>query len=226
VNPLVRRICRSPSVPLSLRRGLGRVFVPYAGRPFSLEVEGQPYIGRLDNYIDWVVYVTGQYCEYTYLRLIRTLELGGSALDVGANVGNHATALSSMFERVLAVEPYAPVFRRLERKADLLPNVDACNVGFGEAEAELEFAPPTGQNLGKGRVAEGGDEEVPRTPRRLRRSHLRATFRLLICPYRRTITETVQRRSMAVVVLPRIRWRIRECPKAPMTRRSIPCSAW
>jgi FkbM family methyltransferase len=164
MNTLVRRVCRSSSIPLAFRRMVGRSFVPYSGREFALEVDGQPYTGHLDNYIDWVVYVTGQYYEYTYLGLIRSLALGGSALDIGANVGNHTTALAAMFERVLAVEPFTPVFRRLERKTALLPNVEVHNVGFGDAEAELAFSPPTGRNLGTGRVSAEGEITVSVLP--------------------------------------------------------------
>jgi hypothetical protein len=131
MNALLRRICRARPVPLAVRRQLGRIFVPYSDASFRLEIDGVVYRGRLDSYLEWLVWVTGQFFEFTYLHLIRSFQLGGTAVDVGANVGNHSLALSSMFDLVIALEPYEPLYRRLAEKVDGLPNVQTHNLGFG-----------------------------------------------------------------------------------------------
>jgi FkbM family methyltransferase len=160
MNRFAAALCRSPKIPLSLRRKVGRLFVPFSGEPFTIQIDGRPYSGRLDNTIEWVVFVTGQYYEYTYLNLVRGFGLSGRALDVGGNVGNHAVALAGIFEEVISVEPYPPLFERLREKTEGLPWVRAHNVAFGAATGVIGFSPPRGRNLGTGRVGAGGEVEV------------------------------------------------------------------
>lgn len=147
-------------MPLALRRAIGCLFIPYSGESYTLDIDGMRYSGRLDNYIEWVAFVTGQFYEFTYLNLIRGFGLGGCALDVGANVGNHTVAFAGMFDEVLAFEPYAPVHARLAEKVAGLPNVQVFDVGLGTADADARFAPPDGSNLGKGSVREDGGISV------------------------------------------------------------------
>jgi FkbM family methyltransferase len=161
---LVLRFTRLDPVPLALRRQVARAFIPFSGEEFALEIDGVPYRGRLDNYLEWMVWVTGRYYEYTYLELIRTLGLGGRALDVGGNVGNHALAFSTMFDEVITFEPFEPLFRRLEAKVAGRGNVRAHKFGLGSRPATVAFAPPSGSNLGTGRVAEDGPNTIAIEP--------------------------------------------------------------
>lgn len=160
MNALLRRICRARQVPLAMRRQLGRMFVPYSDREFVLEIDGTIYRGRLDCYIEWLVWVTGQFFEFTYLNLVRSFQLGGTAVDVGANVGNHSLALSTMFDEVIAIEPYAPLYRRLAEKVGGLANVRIHPFGFGSRSGEACFCPPQGRNLGTGRVVAQGTHRI------------------------------------------------------------------
>lgn len=155
------RLTTNRRLPLNLRRTLGRWFVPRDGRPFRVELDGRPFEGALDNYIEWVVFVTRAHFEYTYLALVRRLVSGGLALDVGANVGNHTHAFAAHFDCVLAFEPYPPVAARLERRAAALPNVSTYRLALGERAETLRFAPPTTDNWGRGRIASDGTLEVP-----------------------------------------------------------------
>jgi FkbM family methyltransferase len=160
MNALLRRLCRARAVPLAMRRQLGRMFVPYSDRDFALEIDGTIYRGRLDSYIEWLVWVTGQFFEFTYLNLVRSFQLGGTAVDVGANVGNHSLALSTMFDEVIAIEPYTPLYRRLEEKVGGLSNVRIHPCGFSSFSGEACFCPPHGRNLGTGRVADQGTHRI------------------------------------------------------------------
>jgi FkbM family methyltransferase len=157
MHRLVAAFCRASSVPLSLRRKVGRYFLPLSGERFTIEIDGLPYSGTLDNYVEWVAYLTGEFYEYTYLNLIRSLRLGGTAVDVGANVGNHTVALSRFFDRVVAIEPFPPVYQRLLQKTAALPGVVPANVAFGEGEGRVGFAPPEGSNFGTGKVESSGE---------------------------------------------------------------------
>src|SRR5690606_10161829 len=82
-------------------------------------------------------------------------------LDIGANVGNHASAFATMFDEVLAFEPFPPVYDRLSRKTADLEAVHVFNLGLGAEEGDLRFAPPADRNLGTGRVTSGGPLTIP-----------------------------------------------------------------
>jgi FkbM family methyltransferase len=160
MNPVLRTICRADRIPLAIRRRIGRAFVPYTDEEFSLDIDGVLYRGRLDSSLEWIVWVTGRFFEYTYLNLIRTLRLRGAAVDVGANVGNHALAFSTMFDEVIAVEPYEPLYRRLEEKVRGFGNVRIHRIGLGSEAGRVGFLAPTGRNTGTGHVAEGGADTI------------------------------------------------------------------
>jgi FkbM family methyltransferase len=150
-----------PRIPLAIRRRLARWLVPRDGQRFCIEIAGRPYEGALDNYIEWVVFVTRAHFEYTYLNLIRRLVSGGTALDIGANVGNHTHALAAGFDEVLAFEPFPLAADRLAQKAAHLPNVTVHRVGLSDHADTLNFAPPTSANWGQGCIAAEGSLQVP-----------------------------------------------------------------
>jgi FkbM family methyltransferase len=74
------------------------------------------------------------------------------AIDVGANIGNHALAFAGAFARVLAFEPN-PVAVHLLNANVLLngcSNITVCTVGLGDKNAAGAFRQARG-NLGAGR---------------------------------------------------------------------------
>jgi len=91
---------RNQRIPLNLRRTLGEWFVRKSNRDFELNV-GSVYRGRLDNYIEWMVYLTGQYFEFPCINLVRKMHSGGVVLDVGANLGNHSLAFCNFSNRFI-----------------------------------------------------------------------------------------------------------------------------
>jgi FkbM family methyltransferase len=155
-------IASRPRIPLSLRRHFASACIPLDGRPFQIQIDGRPFAGSLDNYIEWVVYVTRRHFEYTYLNLLRQLMAGGGvAMDVGANVGNHTHAFSPMFKHVHSFEPFERVADRLQDKANLLPNVTVHRVALSDRTDTLRFEQPKTANWGKGRITQDGDIQVP-----------------------------------------------------------------
>ncbi len=147
-------------IPLTIRRKIAKLCIPLDGREFELELSGQPFCGTLDNYIEWIVYSTRSYFEYTYINLLRSIVNGGVALDIGANVGNHSHAFSAFFDHVHSFEPFDLVADRLEAKASRLPNVTVHRLALGESAEVLKFATPTTHNLGTGKIDTDGDIEV------------------------------------------------------------------
>lgn len=112
MESVVLRVTRCGWIPLNLRRMVGNALIRKSSRGFALRIDGQVVRGTLDNYIARVVFLTGEFFEYTYIRLLRNVcPPAGCLLDVGANVGNHSLALAGHFQRVYAFEPYPPVFR-------------------------------------------------------------------------------------------------------------------
>lgn len=89
----------------------------------------------------------------------------GVALDVGANVGNHATAFADHFATVFAYEPNPKVHELLSINTRTRPNVRTFNYGLGANQATARFLEGTG-NLGESRVvgeAEDGSGPVGRS---------------------------------------------------------------
>lgn len=74
---------------------------------------------------------------FEFLRSL-DIDLDGCALDIGANIGNHALFFSAIFPHVIAFEPNPRVFKLLEfNVADT--NVEARNHGLSDRRAALPF---------------------------------------------------------------------------------------
>ena len=125
-----------------------------AARHFEVPFAGFVYPGRLDRWIDWIVYYYGAY-ELDELELMRELlaaRANAVALDIGANVGHHTIYLASFCAAVHAFEPYPAVAASLREKIErnALAQVHFHPVGMGEADLLLDFFAPQGANTGTG----------------------------------------------------------------------------
>lgn len=97
---------------------------------------------------------------------------GAIALDVGANIGNHACFLAPRFARVLAFEVNPTAARLLEANVAFndFGNVRTLNVGLGDVSTVLPFAEFKGGNLGRSafvelaRAQEPGMRQLPIEP--------------------------------------------------------------
>jgi len=148
---------RNRRIPLNLRRLVGEWFIKTANQKFELDV-GSIYRGRLDNYIEWMVYVTGQYFEFPYINLLRRLHKGGIALDVGANLGNHALAFSEFFDRVYAVEPYLPVYERLAARREVSDRIHPYQLALSDRSGSLSYRlQESDYQITSGEISEDGD---------------------------------------------------------------------
>lgn len=84
------------------------------------------------------------------------------ALDIGANIGNHALVFSHWFKDVIAFEPNPSVAPLLEANVTLsgAGNVTVHRVGLGATDAVLPFTPDTEGNDGHGSFAIAGPETI------------------------------------------------------------------
>jgi FkbM family methyltransferase len=97
----------------------------------------------LDENVDAKIFLSGAYDERG-LRLIKQFMQAvdcRTALDVGANVGNHTAYFSNWARRVYAFEPNPPVFKRLQDFIALngLANVTAFPCALSDRDGELPF---------------------------------------------------------------------------------------
>jgi FkbM family methyltransferase len=79
-------------------------------------------------------------------------------LDVGANIGNHAVAFASSFQRVICFEPNPDVYRVLEINAALKTNIETRNIGASNCTQTLT-ATVWSSNIGSATVEENLKEK-------------------------------------------------------------------
>jgi FkbM family methyltransferase len=111
------------------------------------------------------------------LRPWRDVFRESTALDVGANIGNHACFLARRFRQVLAFEP-SPTFVHLlhaNRLVNKAHNLQIHPVGLGSEDAELAFVEHGEGNLGASSfVTDGATVGTDRLPVRRGDDYLRA----------------------------------------------------
>jgi FkbM family methyltransferase len=78
-----------------------------------------------------------------------------TALDLGANIGNHSLFFSDYFKHVHAFEPNERTFRVLELNARLVDNVTCHQVGLGDAAGTARFL-ANAANVGASRIVPAG----------------------------------------------------------------------
>jgi FkbM family methyltransferase len=132
--------------------------------PFEVPFFGMRYPGNLNSLLDWSVFFYGAYCrnELYILRdvaavLRKEQSRPFSFYDVGANIGHHSLFMAPRVDRVFAFEPFETVRAKIHEKIERnrLTNVTVFPVGFGDADAELDFFEPKGANGGAGTFMAG-----------------------------------------------------------------------
>ncbi len=115
---------------------------------------GSIQLPAVDRYIREAIEVTGEYCGAEIDLYQAILRPGGTALDIGANVGVFSVAMAlavGTSGRVLAFEPQPPIFLLLERNlaAHGLTQAEAHRAIVFSSEGESEFldmrTPPPGR---------------------------------------------------------------------------------
>jgi FkbM family methyltransferase len=131
---------------------------------------GQTFDVDTRSYLEWVLWVYGEYEPDTEAIIRRYLRPGDVAIDVGANIGIHTLPMSEAVGPqgvVLAVEPLPSVRERLERNLELnrATNVRVIAQAASDREGSAQLYPPRADaaNFGQASLARLGhlDEAAP-----------------------------------------------------------------
>lgn len=82
-----------------------------------------------------------------------------TALDIGANIGNHTRYFAGIFRHVMAFEPNPEAFQLLRINVRKLSNVEIFNTGLGDRSESVKLSVPA-MNRGAAQVSRSGDIDV------------------------------------------------------------------
>ncbi|MFC3652882.1 FkbM family methyltransferase [Dyella humi] len=99
----------------------------------------------LDTFFEWIESVGIDFKEAT-------------ALDIGANIGNHSLYFSDYFKRVVSFEPHPRIFKVLSLNAELVNNVSCHNVGLSDKDGSAVLSGPE-TNFGRSTISESRDSK-------------------------------------------------------------------
>jgi FkbM family methyltransferase len=154
---------RNAAIPLRVRKKLGKQLRPAAGITFSTRLFDLRYNGCTGNHIDDKVYLYGVH-ESSTLRLMRHIlatqrqrGIKTVLVDVGTNSGVHLLSAAPFCDQVFGFEPWARVRERALKNINdnALHHVTMFDFGLSDADEELPFLEPVGNNLGIGAFVKG-----------------------------------------------------------------------
>ncbi|MGB4058544.1 MAG: FkbM family methyltransferase [Alphaproteobacteria bacterium] len=161
-------LTRNSSIPLRVRKKIGRMVPVPANHDFSSDVFGQRYSGSTRTHLDRKVYLYGMH-EPATIRLLRDLLArvkaeGRSAVyvDIGLNTGLHALGVAGVADAVYGFEPWGTVRAQAEKnfRDNALSHARIFPFGLSDADAFLPFALPEDDNLGTGAFSPEGKENL------------------------------------------------------------------
>lgn len=117
-------------------RGYPVAMFAFDGIATTISVKGVYEREQLDTVFGWL----------NSEHLIR-----GSAIDIGANIGNHSLYFSRFYSSVFSFEPNPRTFRLLEINAALVDNVRPFNFGLSDRAASLPMR-SSPENMGGSRI--------------------------------------------------------------------------
>lgn len=168
IKTAVVNVLRSPKLPLSLRKKVGKVLTFEKGQPFEVQVFEHRYKGRHGIHMDDKVYRYGLH-EPATIRLIRHIlqrqkKEGKRAvyMDIGTNTGLHLISAAGVADEVYGFEPWEEVRDKafVNLAANDLDHVKLFDFGLSNKDASVPFAPPDGNNLGVGYITDASDEDA------------------------------------------------------------------
>jgi protein O-GlcNAc transferase len=107
--------------------------------------------------------ITNNFYELKLLEKIKSLNLKGTYVDVGANIGNHTLFFSKFCpsDKVVSIELSQNIFNTLKRNVtenNNLQNVEVINVGVGEKYKTVTISDMDVTNVGMTKITgDGGD---------------------------------------------------------------------
>lgn len=105
-------------------------------QPFAIKKcrHGMMAFNRNDTFIGQSLFQYGEWCEFEIELLSKVMRYGGTAIDVGANIGTHSVALAKSATRIYAFEPQPRLYRLLTANLALngIQNVVPERVAVGD----------------------------------------------------------------------------------------------
>lgn len=143
-----------------LERKLNKLASDHLERRQQLVVFSFDYVSTAIN-IDGIYEIDELEVLFEWLNLLNSDEIfEGSALDIGANIGNHSLYFSSYFTEVLSYEPQPLTFELLKLNSRLAANMKCFNFGLSSSDKKESFVVDQ-KNIGGSRiVAEGCPQGV------------------------------------------------------------------
>jgi FkbM family methyltransferase len=158
---------RLGSWPVWLRRPVVMALIrrkSLVSLPFTSRCHGLRFEGDAANMIDYHILSRGAFEPglTELLGLWGRRHGNGVLLDVGANIGVHTLGCAASFARVVAVEPYPPVFQRLEDtlRVNGIDNVRVCRTALADTTGKVRFKAPVKSNLGTGSIVNAAPGET------------------------------------------------------------------
>ena len=106
--------------------------------------------------------IVGNFYELKLLEKVKSLNLNGTYVDVGANIGNHTTFFSKFCnsDKVISIELDSKIYNVLEHNINTLElsNVTPINIGVGEKYKHVSISDIDKTNVGMTKITgDGGD---------------------------------------------------------------------
>lgn len=107
--------------------------------PFQVRNGNIVFAGEMGSHVDRDVFLFGAYERENIDLFLASVARGGTALDIGANVGNHSLAFARHFDHVIAFEPNPELWASIDRNVALNPwaSIDVRKIGLGDQSAEM-----------------------------------------------------------------------------------------
>ncbi|MCG8653863.1 MAG: FkbM family methyltransferase [Pirellulales bacterium] len=158
LDRLTRLVCKPKLLPLKVRSAIARSLrgneSSCGDRQFAVPFFGSRFYGGLGSHIDWHVFFFGCYdpLGLALLRQIASRLKDPVALDIGANVGNHALMLAKYCRQVHCFEPYPKVLPQLKQNVhqNQLSHVAIHEFGLSDAAGQAEYYENAEHNFGAG----------------------------------------------------------------------------
>jgi len=103
---------------------------------------------------------TGNFYELKLLEKVKSLNLTGTYIDVGANIGNHTIFFSKFCKstQVISIELNCEIYKVLQQNVINSPNVSTINIGVGEKFKHVKISNIDETNVGMTKIiGENGD---------------------------------------------------------------------
>ena len=84
---------------------------------------------------------------------------GSSIVDIGANIGTHSFAYSTVADRVISFEIHPRIYRVLQANVFGIPNIETHNVGVSDTRSTVQFS-YSNTNAGASKIVAQHDDEV------------------------------------------------------------------